>query len=55
MMQQVCNETKVSFDITLSFARRGRENLQDLKCFAFLFKIHDASKEYVQMSYNEGN
>jgi hypothetical protein len=53
-----CNDAvslqrKVWFDITLSFARRGRENLRGLKCSAFLFKTDDAGKEYAQMSYNE--
>ncbi|XP_062603853.1 uncharacterized protein LOC134265645 [Saccostrea cucullata] len=46
-------QRKVWFDITLSFARRGRENIRDLKCSAFIFKTDDAGKEYVQMAYNE--
>ena len=46
-------QRKVWFDIALTFARRGRENLQYLKKDAFTFKKDDTGLEYVEMTYNE--
>ena len=44
---------KVWFDIMLSFARRGRENLRDLKASAFTIKKDECGQEYVEMTYAE--
>ena len=46
-------QRKVWFDIALSFARRGRENLQCLNKDAFTFKKDDTGLQYVEMTYNE--
>ena len=44
---------KVWFDFMLTFARRGRENLRELKASAFAFKQDDTGSEYVELTYNE--
>ncbi|XP_034045003.1 activating transcription factor 7-interacting protein 1 isoform X2 [Thalassophryne amazonica] len=46
-------QRKVWFDITLSFARRGRENLRELKSDVFNFKVDGSGRSYVEMRCNE--
>ncbi|KAK3096570.1 hypothetical protein FSP39_001389 [Pinctada imbricata] len=46
-------QRKVWFDITLNFARRGRENLRQLKFDCFNFAQDENGCEYVEMAYNE--
>ena len=46
-------QEKVWFDISLHFARRGRENLRKLTPQSFVFKTDDIGKEYVEMAYHE--
>ena len=46
-------QEKVWFDLTLHFARRGRENARNLTADSFLFKTDDLGHEYVEMAYFE--
>ncbi|XP_034020262.1 uncharacterized protein LOC117504829 isoform X2 [Thalassophryne amazonica] len=46
-------QRKVWFDISLSFARRGRENLRELKSDAFNFKVDESGRSYVEMRYSK--
>ena len=44
---------KVFFDIQYNFARRGRENLRELKPSYFAFKSDDSGREYAELKVNE--
>ena len=44
---------KVFFEISLHFARRGREGLRELKPSAFVFKKDDNDEEYATIIHNE--
>jgi len=46
-------QKKVWFEISLAFARRGCENIQDLKKDAYVFRTDDTGREYVEMAFNE--
>ena len=46
-------QRKVWFDITLNFARRGRENFRSLTKESFVFSYDDAQVEFCEMAYNE--
>ena len=47
------NFDTTGFDVTLNFARRGRENLRSLKYDCFAFSTDDNGCDYVEMAYNE--
>ena len=44
---------KVFFEVTLHFARRGREGLRDLHTDSFLFEKYSKDREFVRLRYNE--
>ena len=44
---------KVFFEVTLHFARRGREGLRDLHTYSFLFEKDSKDREFVRLRYNE--
>ena len=46
-------QRKIWFDITISFARRGRENLRELKYDCLDIKTDDGGNEYAEMTFNE--
>ena len=46
-------QLKVFFDIQYNFARRGRENLREMKRNNFKFKKDDIGREYAEFDINE--
>ncbi len=46
-------QQKVFYDIQLNFARRGRENIRELKKSSFTFDMDDSGTEFVELSYHE--
>ena len=46
-------QEKIFFYIQFNFARRGRENLRQLKKYSFSFHHDDKDLEYCEMAYNE--
>lgn len=46
-------QRKVWFDLSLGFARRGQENIQELKKTSYDIKVDSSGKKYIEMTYNE--